>query len=1302
MFGADGYLYVSAGDGANFNLADYGQGGGSTGSPTPKNPCGDPPGGVGGTQTPPSAEGGALRSQDLRTTSDPTGLDGSILRLDPATGAAAPGNPLAASPDPNARRIIATGFRNPFRMTIRPGSDELWVGDVGWGTWEEIDRVSPSGASVANYGWPCYEGVGRQSGFDALDLSICENLYAAGATAVVTPYYAYNHGSTVVSGESCATGSSAIAGLAFYQGGGYPAQYAGALFFADNSRDCIWVMFAGANGLPDPGQRATLVAGAANPVDLEIGPGGDLYYVDFDGGTIRRISSSSGPSNQPPSAAISATPTSGSAPLSVNFSAAGSSDPDADPLSYAWDLDADGQFDDATGLTTSFTYTSAGNRNVGVLVSDGKGGTDSAFTLVSVASGGGSPTLTYLSDLDPISATNGWGPYERDTSVGGQAAGDGLPLTLNGVTYAKGLGAHAIGDLRYQIPSGSCTFNAAIGLDDEIGGDGTVIFTVFVDGVSSYASGVMTGASATALINLTLPSGASQLRLLAGDAGDNNWSDHADWADARFVCSSSGPSNQPPSAAISATPTSGSAPLSVNFSAAGSSDPDADPLSYAWDLDADGQFDDATGLTTSFTYTSAGNRNVGVLVSDGKGGTDSAFTLVSVASGGGSPTLTYLSDLDPISATNGWGPYERDTSVGGQAAGDGLPLTLNGVTYAKGLGAHAIGDLRYQIPSGSCTFNAAIGLDDEIGGDGTVIFTVFVDGVSSYASGVMTGASATALINLTLPSGASQLRLLAGDAGDNNWSDHADWADARFVCSSSGPSNQPPSAAISATPTSGSAPLSVNFSAAGSSDPDADPLSYAWDLDADGQFDDATGLTTSFTYTSAGNRNVGVLVSDGKGGTDSAFTLVSVSSPTNTAPAPVIDTPAAGLTWVVGQAITFTGHADDAQDGTLPASALSWRLVLQHCPSNCHIHVVQTWAGVADGSFSAPDHEYPSYLELELTATDAAGASTTVTRRLDPQTVALTFVSTPAGLQLAVDAASQAAPFTRTVIVGSANTISAPSPQTLSGTSYQFSAWSDGGAAGHTIVAGASATTYTATFEASGGGSPTLTYLSDLDPISATNGWGPYERDTSVGGQAAGDGLPLTLNGVTYAKGLGAHAIGDLRYQIPSGSCTFNAAIGLDDEIGGDGTVIFTVFVDGVSSYASGVMTGASATALINLSPAERRQPAAPAGRRCRRQQLVRPRRLGRRPLRVQQQRSQQPATERGDQRHPDQRQRPAQRQLQRGRLLGPRCRSAQLRLGPRRRWPVRRRHWADHQLHLHQRRQPQRGRPRLRRQGWH
>jgi hypothetical protein len=182
---------------------------------------------------------------------------------------------------------------------------------------------------------------------------------------------------------------------------------------------------------------------------------------------------------------------------------------------------------------------------------------------------------------------------------------------------------------------------------------------------------------------------------------------------------------------------------------------------------------------------------------------------------------------------------------------------------------------------------------------------------------------------------------------------------------------------------------------------------------------------------------------------------------------PVISRPGAGTTWKVGDLIWFSGSATDPVYGTLPASALSWSLVLQHCPSNCHTHQIQSWPGVASGSFFAPDHDYPSWLELTLTATDSRGTTASVTRRLDPQTVVLSFQSVPAGLTLVTGTSSGTTPFSKTVIVGSANTVTASSPQTLNGTTWQFASWSDGGAGSHVITAPATAATYTATYTTS-------------------------------------------------------------------------------------------------------------------------------------------------------------------------------------------------------------------------------------------
>ncbi|MFJ8914186.1 PQQ-dependent sugar dehydrogenase [Amycolatopsis sp. NPDC102389] len=382
-FGPDGALYAGGGDGASFSFADYGQVG---------NPCADPPSPAGTNLTPPAAEGGALRSQSpRRAAGQPVLLNGTLLRIDPDTGEGVPGNPFANSTDANARRVIAYGARNQFRFGFRPGTRELWAGDVGWDTWEEINRVADVGDGVAeNFGWPCFEGNARQAGYDGANLDRCESLYSSGGHSA--PYFAYNHRSKVVATDSCPTGGSSISGIAFESGGNYPAEYSGALFFADSSRGCIWAMQT-VGGQPSASRLVPFVSGVNVPVQVLTGPGGDLFYVALGSGELHRVSHPGG-TNRPPSAVATANPSSGPAPLTVRFDGTASTDPDTgDTLSYAWDLDADGAYDDSSAAAPTWTYTAAAAVDAGLRVTDSHGA--SATTTVRV-------TIGNPEGLDPV------------------------------------------------------------------------------------------------------------------------------------------------------------------------------------------------------------------------------------------------------------------------------------------------------------------------------------------------------------------------------------------------------------------------------------------------------------------------------------------------------------------------------------------------------------------------------------------------------------------------------------------------------------------------------------------------------------------------------------------------------------------------------------------------------------------------------------------------------------------------------------------------------------------------------------
>jgi PKD repeat protein len=239
-------------------------------------------------------------------------------------------------------------------------------------------------------------------------------------------------------------------------------------------------------------------------------------------------------------------------------------------------------------------------------------------------------------------------------------------------------------------------------------------------------------------------------------------------------------------------------------------------------------------------------------------------------------------------------------------------------------------------------------------------------------------------------------------------------------------------------------------------------LSYAWDLDGDGQFDDSTIANPTWTY--AGGLHTAYLkVTDANGAT-AVSAPIAISA--GTRPTATIAAPTAATTWAANQTLSFSGSGADAEDGAIPASRMKWSLQVHHCSTGCHIHPVQDFDGVASGSFGAPDHEYPSYLTLSLTVTDSGGLTDTATVRLDPRTVQLTVDSDPAGLQVGLNDIAGPGPLTKTVIEGSANTVTAPSPQgglTLVG-------WSDGATGATRTILARATTRLVARFAGAGGG----------------------------------------------------------------------------------------------------------------------------------------------------------------------------------------------------------------------------------------
>lgn len=282
-----------------------------------------------------------------------------------------------------------------------------------------------------------------------------------------------------------------------------------------------------------------------------------------------------------------------------------------------------------------------------------------------------------------------------------------------------------------------------------------------------------------------------------------------------------------------------------------------------------------------------------------------------------------------------------------------------------------------------------------------------------------------------------------------------------------GTANRTPTAMVSASPSSGAAPLTTTLSGAGSSDPEGTSLTYLWSF-GDGTADATTTTpTVSHTYP-AGTWTATLRVRDAAGLVSAPATTTVRSG--NQAPAVSITSPASGALFTVGTSYTLTASATDAEDGALAPSRLSWQIVRVH---DQHTH---PFLGPVTGNniaFTAPGPEdlpaaSNSYLRIRVTATDAGGATTTVERDFRPRTVALTVATNPAGRGVTVNGTPMTGPATFTSWAGFNLQLAVPAQTDALGRPLAFEGWSDGVAtASRTWVSPSSAATLTANFRGS-------------------------------------------------------------------------------------------------------------------------------------------------------------------------------------------------------------------------------------------
>ncbi len=285
-------------------------------------------------------------------TYNPESTAGKLLHID-ENGNGLPGHPFCKKTKRLTRtctKVYARGFRNPFRFVLTPGGDPI-LADVGWNEREEINLIKRG----ANYGWPCMEGSIRTPFYR--ERKRCQNLYDDPGK-LERPIYDYPNNAKL-------GGAAAIMGPQ-HVSPNYPPGLRRAFFFGDYASRFI------KEGVLRKGKLRGIrtVATEVFPVQFRVAPSGNISYVDFLTGTVNELVFSP---NRAPVAVASATPEAFCPPANatpVQFSAAGSNDPEGNTLSYQWDFTSNGSVD-STAPSPVHIYGSDGVFTATLRVSDG-------------------------------------------------------------------------------------------------------------------------------------------------------------------------------------------------------------------------------------------------------------------------------------------------------------------------------------------------------------------------------------------------------------------------------------------------------------------------------------------------------------------------------------------------------------------------------------------------------------------------------------------------------------------------------------------------------------------------------------------------------------------------------------------------------------------------------------------------------------------------------------------------------------------------------------------------------------------